>query len=160
MQCSKCGSPITKETRFCAGCGEALPGTKAMGAGRHSALTADETELAALKELHDQKRRVGIEMRAILDMTKEVGASAADHRRYGELREEWMRLDAEITQQMTSLMERQQGDRRKRPSRSAERRVQQTELRRQERRTGDERRIDDRRSGLDRRDPFPEDLER
>ena len=158
MQCTKCGSPITKETRFCAGCGTALPAAQALGAGRHSAVTADEGELSELKELHDKKRRIGMEMRAILELAEQVGAAEADHKRYAELREEWTGLEATITERMQLLMERQTIDRRERASRSGARRALETEIRRQDRRSGGERRDDDRRSGPDRRDPFPREL--
>jgi hypothetical protein len=158
MQCANCGSPITNETRFCAGCGAALPAAHGHAAGRHSAVLADEAQMAALKELHDKKRQIGIEMRAILEFTEQSGASEADRTRYADLREDWAKVDSEITAKMAVLMERQPAERRQRVSRSAERRVQLTEMRRQDRRSGGERRVDDRREGADRRDPFPGDL--
>jgi hypothetical protein len=55
-------------------------------------------------------------------------------------------------------MQRQPVERRQRPSRDAERRIQMTEIRHQDRRSGSERRMDERREGTDRRDPFPGDL--
>lgn len=158
MQCANCGSPITNETRFCAGCGAALPTAQGRAAGRHSAVLADEAQLAALKELHDRKRQLSIEMHAILEFTEQSGASEADRTRYAELREDWAKVDSEITSRMAFLMKRQPVERRQRPSRSEERRIQLTEIRRQDRRTGGERRIDERRDGADRRDPFPGDL--
>lgn len=158
MQCANCGSPITNATRFCAGCGAALPAAHSHAAGRHSAVLADEAQLAALKELHDKKRQIGIEMRAILEFTEQSGASEADRKRYADLREDWAKVDSEITSRMAFLMERQPVERRQSASRSGERRSQPTEIRRQDRRSGDERRLDDRREGTDRRDPFPGDL--
>ena len=158
MQCANCGSPITNETRFCAGCGAALPAAQGRAAGRHSAVLADEAQLAALKELHDRKRHLGIEMHAILELTEQSGASEEDRTRYADLREDWAKVDSEITSRMASLGKRQPAERRKSPLRSKERRIQLTEIRRQDRRSGGERRIDERREGTDRRDPFPGDL--
>ena len=158
MQCTNCGAPITNETRFCAGCGLTLPAAQGRAAGRHSAVIADEDELAALKELHDRKRQLSTEMRAILEFTEQSGAAEADHKRYAELREEWTQVDDEITTRMAFLMERQPVDRREGPTRSEERRSQGTEIRRQDNRSGDDRRSDERRAGEDRRSPFPGDL--
>ena len=158
MQCANCGSPITEETRFCAGCGVPLPTAKGHAAGRHSAVLADEAELAALKELHDEKRRLGAEMRAILDFTKETGASEADQRRYTKLREEWTRIDTDITTRMAFLIEREPAERRQRASRGTERRSQKTEVRQQDQRSSQERRVEQRRESTDRRDPYPGDL--
>ena len=158
MECANCGSPITNETRFCAGCGAALQAAQGRAVGRHSAVVADETELAALKELHDRKRQLGIEMRALIEFTQQSGAAEADQTRYAELREEWAAVDAEITARMSLLLERQPTDRRESATRISERRVQKTEVRRQEQRSMSDRRVDDRRAGEDRRDPFPEDL--
>ena len=158
MQCANCDSPITDETRFCAGCGAPLPAAQGRAVGRHSAVLADEVELAALKELHEKKRRLGDQMRAILEFTKESGASEADQQRYTELREEWTSIDADITTRMAFLMERQPVDRRKRASRGTERRRQETEIRQQDQRSGSERREELRRTDTDRRDPFPGDV--
>ena len=158
MECANCGSPITKETRFCAGCGAALPAAQGRAVGRHSAVIADETELAALKVLHDRKRQLGIEMRAILEFTEQSGAAEADQKRYAELREEWSKVEADITTRMSLLLERQPADRRERATRNSQRRSRQTEIRRPDQRSASDRRVVDRRDGADRRDPFPEDL--
>lgn len=158
MQCANCGSPITNETRFCAGCGAALPTAQGRAVGRHSAVLTDETQLAALKELHENKRQISVEMHTILEFTEQSGASEADRKRYAKLREDWAKVDSEITSRMAFLIDRQPVERRQRPSRGEERRIQMTEIRQQDRRSGSERRIDERREGTDRRDPFPGDL--
>ncbi len=158
MRCAKCGSPITDETRFCAGCGATLPAAQGRAAARHSAVLADEKDLAELKELHDRKRHIGIEMRAILELTEQSGTSEADQKRYVELREEWAKVDSEITSKMAFLIERKPADRRQDTSRGEQRRTGRTEIRRLDRRSGEDRREDERRTGNDRRDPFPSDL--
>ena len=158
MQCEKCGAPVTKDTRFCAGCGTAMPWAQAFGAGRHAAVLGNAVDLDSLTELNMKKKRLTTQLEVLLEDTGERGASEEEQQQYRELRQEWQRLSDSMTDKMNALSTRTQADRRTSESRLTQRRLMDASVERDDRRTGSERRDDERRTYSDRRTPFPDDV--
>ncbi len=153
MRCAKCQAPITKDTRFCAGCGDALPWTKAAGAGPRAAVLSDALDLEELARLNGEKRRLSQQLEALLEVSQTRGASTDEQAQYKMLRAEWQRIAETITEKMQVMAARQSGSRRQSDVRMTERR-QLDGAAEPDRRTGEERRDTDRRT-VSRRNPFP-----
>ena len=159
MQCTNCDAPITKDTRFCAGCGQALPWSQALGAGRHAAVLGDQVSLDELAKLNEEKKRLTQQLEALLEDTAERGPSSEEQRRYTELRAEWLRVSDTITDKMSGHSTRQSENRRRESdSRLTKRRQVSDAFQVDDRRSGRVRRAGDRRGGLDRRNPFPNEM--
>ena len=156
MRCSSCQAPITKDTRFCAGCGQALPWKRSLGAGKHAAVLADEGEMDTLTQLNNEKQRLTGELRALLEISAERDPTEAEAERYSSLRARWKEVGSEVTKRMSFSAARQDHDRRTAEGRQVTRRIQHAAFQQMDRRSGDDRRSDGRRIERDRRDPFPE----
>ena len=156
MRCSSCQAPITNDTRFCAGCGQALPWKTSLGAGKHAAVLTDEGELDTLTQLNSEKERLTGELRVLLEITAERDPTEAEAERYSSLRARWKEVGSEVTRRTSFIAARQNHDRRTVEGRQVTRRIQHAAFQQVDRRSGDERRSDDQRIGRDRRDPFPE----
>ena len=149
MQCGKCQGPITKDTRFCGRCGEALPAARsATASGEHVAVPFSSNDLDALTELNSKKQRLTDELESMITSTNEGKTRDSEQHRYQELRTEWGRVRQQITDKMEVFSPRSDEDRRERMSKRMEQAID-----------APARDTDERRGrGGDRRDPFPENL--
>ena len=156
MRCSSCRAPITNDTRFCAGCGQALPWKRSLGAGKHAAVLPDEGELDTLTQLNREKQRLTGELQGLLEITAEREPTEAEAERYSSLRARWKEVGSEVAKRMSFVAERQNHERRSAAARQVTRRIRPAAFQQVDRRSADERRSDDQRTARDRRDPFPE----
>lgn len=153
--CPFCGAQISRTAQFCQICGRQLAGQRASA---QKAILDEDFDVSAVARLRQEKTRLSKQLNVMLDIAADRELNEDENQEWSSLRADYKKISDELTARLQHLSERQDRDRRKRDRRSAERRKEQSAISLDDRRSGIERRIGERRSGRDRREPF-EDLE-
>lgn len=118
------------------------------------AILSGEFDTGALARLRKEKRQLAERLNTLLEGALGRVLTDDERRSWEVLYTEWKTITDELTARMNYLEVRQESDRRQAERRQAERRKEYHALDFGDRRSGRDRRVDERRSGVDRRNPF------
>jgi len=149
--CPFCGAQISRTAKFCQICGRQITGQRASA---QKAILEEDFDVTAVTRLRKEKSRLSKQLNSMLDIAADRELSDEENRTWNDLRDEFSKVSDELTARIQHLSERKDRDRRRDDRRSADRRKEQSAISFDERRAGIERRIGERRSGRDRREPF------
>ena len=153
MECYVCHAQVGEAERFCPECGQPFPLSPAV-----DEVLAD-FDVASFTALRMTKEQLAEELERIIQEAGERKLTNEEKHGWSRLYEQWKEVADQITRQMHRFSERLDVDRREGPTRQQDRRREDIDIDFGSRRAGLDRRRAERRSRLDRRDPYgPPDL--
>lgn len=150
-QCPFCGEPARRDARFCQNCGRQLVSQRVSA---QKAVLTEDFDVGAVQRLREERSQLSKALNELLAIAAERDLTPDERGRWNELRGKYTKVATELSARLQHLSARQDRDRRQSEQRQSDRRQEQAAITFDDRRSGIERRIGERRSGEDRRDPF------
>jgi len=154
-QCPFCGEPARKDARFCQNCGRQLVSQRVSA---QKAVLTEDFDVSAVQRLREARSQLSRALNDLLAIAAERDLTPEERSRWDELRSQHTKVASELSARLQHLSARQERDRRQSDRRQSDRRKEQSAITFDERRSDMERRIGERRSGRDRRDPYADTL--
>lgn len=144
--CPFCGAQTSPPAQFCQQCGRAQPEPDAEAAG--------SIDHETLYRLRGERARLSRKLTSLREAEKSRPLTADERRSWNHLLSAWKDISAELSRLLAAVAPRQETDRRSGERRERERRGDDSGPDGDERRSGLQRRMRQRRKGRDRRKPF------
>lgn len=153
MICQYCNQTNEADARFCRHCGHPRPPHHV---SVQPAVLPEPFDGSAIAGLRDEKHRLSGRLKTLLARAEGRPFTEEEERTWHQLYDAWKSVADELTARMDYVAVRESQDRRRNHRRGVQRRGRNVLPDSGERRGGADRRRADRRSGDDRRTPFPE----